>query len=327
MRFDVLILGSSAALPTADRFCSGQLLRAQSTQVLIDCGEGSLRQLQAAGASYGKISLILITHLHGDHYFGLPGLLTSLALNDRKKPLLIVSPPGLKEKVAPLLEMGKYELPFALEFQELDLPVDDEPLTGEWPRHLFDHGDLGISYFPLQHRIPTAGYLLEERRRQPNIRPEQLERFQIPFSKIKEIKAGASYETADGQIIPNEELVMAAPEPRSFAYCSDTRYFPELSNWVSQVDLLYHEATFLHEMQDRAIETKHTTALEAATLAKDAQVSKLIIGHFSSRYPKEEVLVTEARTVFPETVGARELERHAVAPRGRRSSDVAASEG
>lgn len=340
MRFELLVLGSSAALPTATRFCSGQLLRVQSTHVLIDCGEGALRQLQAAGAGYGRISLILITHLHGDHYFGLPGLLTSFSLNDRKKPLTIVSPPGLKERISPLIETQNYSMPFDIEFVELSLPTlqaksavsgeasdassnahqpEDEIAT--FPKFLFTHGGLSIRYFPLDHRVPTAGYLLTENQKQPNIIPAQIERYQIPYTKIRDIKAGADFETETGTIIPNDQLVTPAPEPRSFAYCSDTRYMPQLAEWVKGVDLLYHEATFLHDLIDRAEYTKHSTAREAAQIARDAQVGKLLIGHFSSRYTRSEVLVDEARAIFSETVAARELERHIVPARTRRSGD------
>ncbi|MEM6394998.1 MAG: ribonuclease Z [Bacteroidota bacterium] len=332
MRFELLVLGSSAALPTAERFCSGHLLRVASTHVLIDCGEGTLRQLQAAGAGYGRISLVLITHLHGDHYFGLPGLLTSFSLNDRKKPLTIVSPPGLKDRIAPLIETGNYSMPFDIDFIELALPQvgmfleDSDPRLSAsstkvgidtFPKSLFTHGDLNISYFPLEHRVPTAGYLLTETQKLPNIIPEQIARFQIPYTQIRDIKAGADFQTESGEVIPHEDLVTPAPEPRSFAYCSDTRYTPQLAEWVEGVDLLYHEATFLHELVDRAEYTKHSTAREAAQIAKAAQVGKLLIGHFSSRYPNSEILVDEARAVFPETFAARELERHVV-PRRKR---------
>lgn len=327
-------------MPTATRFCSGQLLRVQSTHVLIDCGEGSLRQLQAAGAGYGRISLILITHLHGDHYFGLPGLLTSFSLNDRKKPLTIVSPPGLKERIGPLIETQNYSMPFDIEFVELALPAleaqsaisaeDSEASSSThqpkeeadaFPKFLFTHSGLSIHYFPLDHRVPTAGYLLTEIQKQPNIIPEQIERHRIPYTKIRDIKAGADFETEAGETIPHDQLVTSAPEPRSFAYCSDTRYMPQLAEWVKGVDLLYHEATFLHELVERAEYTKHSTAREAAQIAREAQVGKLIIGHFSSRYTRSEVLVDEARTIFSETVAARELERHIVPARTRRSGD------
>ena len=313
MRFELIILGSNGAVPIPERHASSHLLRTEASDVLIDCGEGTQLQLQAAGHGLGRTDTVLITHLHGDHYFGLPGLLTSLSLQGRIMPLRIISPPGLRAKLTPLLELDRWRLPFPLTFEE-HAATDFGLLT--------TIGDLEVFSFPLRHRIATNGYLIREQRRPPNIRKDQLARYQIPWTAINDIKAGGDYISSDGQRIAHAELVSPAAPPRAYAYCSDTIYFGELADYVRGVDLLYHEATFLHDMADEARKKGHATAREAALTAQDAGVNQLILGHFSARYRSVEEHEREARTVFPNSYAGRDLHRYAVAYAGREESSA-----
>ncbi|MBB4077589.1 ribonuclease Z [Lewinella aquimaris] len=308
MRFEVSILGSNGAVPLAGRHSSAHFLSSEATDVLIDCGEGTQMRLQAAGHGLGRVEVILITHLHGDHFFGLPGLITSLALTGRTAPLRIVSPPGLREKIAPLLELDRWQLPFPLTFV---------PHAARAYGLLTTTGDLEIFSFPLRHRISTNGYLVRERAREPNILKEQVRALAIPWQEIADIKAGADYTTPDGRRVPNAELLAPASPPRSYAYCSDTVYFPELASYVRGVDLLYHEATFLHDMAEEAREKGHSTAHEAAVTARAAGAGTLILGHFSSRYPQVNDHEAEARAIFPQSYAARDLYRYGVPHVGR----------
>ena len=317
MRFDVTILGSSAALPTSTRNCSAQLLRTESESILIDCGEGTQSQILRVGESLASLDCILISHLHGDHYFGLPGLLTSLVLLNRQKTLTIISPPGLKARLAPILEWEEYEWSFEVHFLELPPDLLDYTAPPAKLEVFFLLKNLEILPFPLQHRLPTAGYLIRERQRLPNLRPEQIERFAIPVKQLKGIKEGLDFRRSDGSIVPHAELVRPAAPSRSYAYCSDTRFFPKIADYFQGVDLLYHEATFMQKLLDKAIATQHSTAEEAAKTARLANAKRLIIGHFSSRYPRVEALLDEARSIFPDTLAANELERHSIPLRKR----------
>ncbi|OAV44538.1 ribonuclease Z [Lewinella sp. 4G2] len=308
MKFEATILGTSGAVPAHGRFCSGVFFSVDGTDVLIDCGEGTQMQLQKAGFGMGKCTTILISHLHGDHYFGLPGLLSSLALNGRTQRLVIVSPLHLRPRINALFELDRYPMPYEVIFQTLEA-------TELTP--LFTVGDLEISAFPLQHRTPTNGYLIREKNRPANIRKEKITEFNIPWPAIGGIKAGDDFVSAVGQTIPNAELTVAAPPPRSFAYCSDTVYFPELAEYVSGVDLLYHEATFLADMEADALKKGHSTASQAAMTARDADAGQLIMGHFSSRYPGVREHEEEARLIFPNSYAARDLASYAVPFQGR----------
>ena len=271
--------------------------------MLIDCGEGTQIQLQKAGLGLGKCTTVLITHLHGDHYFGLPGLLSSLALSGRTAPLRVVSPLHLRPRINALFELDRYPMPYEVTF-------DTHEATGL--SHLFDVNDLEIHAFPLQHRTPTNGYLIRERKRPPNIIKEQLKTHAIPWQEINGIKSGADFQRADGKIIPNAELLKPGLPSRSFAYCSDTVYFPELSAYVRGVDLLYHEATFLHDMLEDATKKGHSTAKQAAQIAAEAGAGQLVLGHFSSRYPDVTQHEVEARATFPRAYAARDLCQYAV---------------
>lgn len=298
MRFQLTVLGTSAAVPTPQRFCSGLVLQTETTGVLVDCGEGTQLRLMDAGISMNKCKLILISHLHGDHYFGLPGLLSSLSLNGRTKPLSIVSPLHLRPRLEAMLELDRFDLSYELNFITFEATEFG---------HLMDIGDLEVHAFPLQHRVPTNGYLLREKARQANIRKEKIEEYEIPWPAIPAIKSGGDFTMPDGRLIPHAELTIPAAPPRSFAYCSDTVHFPELADYVRGVNLLYHEATFLHDMVDDALKKGHSTAHQAALTARDAGVGRLIMGHFSTRYESVQEHEAEARKVFPNADAARDL--------------------
>lgn len=309
MRFEITVLGTSGAVPSYGRHCSGILLRTDTTDVLIDCGEGTQMQLQAAGLGLGKCQTILITHLHGDHYFGLPGLISSLALNGRTTPLQIISPRHLRPRITALFELDRYPMPYELTFKTLEA-------TELTP--ILEIGDLEISAFPLRHRTPTNGYLIREKDRPANIIKTKIAEYQIPWQQIAGIKEGADFATQDGTVIPNMELVTPAAASRSFAYCSDTIYFEELAGYVAGADLLYHEATFLADMEADALKKGHSTAAQAARTAKDANAGQLILGHFSSRYPDVSGHELEARTIFPNSYAARDLMQFSAPYAGRR---------
>lgn len=303
MDFSLTILGTSAAVPAYGRFCSGQLFSTPRASFLIDCGEGTQMQLQKTGLGQNDIGVILISHLHGDHYFGLFGLLTSWALAKRSASLLIVSPPGLQQRVEAVLELEKYPLPFVIRFET----HEPKSLLPIWSSKYVD-----VFTFPLAHRIPTNGYLIREKQALPNMRAEAIQAYEIPYQAIPAIKAGGDFVGPDGLCIPHADLVFPPMPPRSYAHCSDTRYLPALATWLQGVDLLYHEATFLHEDLEQAIKTAHTTALEAAHLAVAAQVGTLVMGHFSARYPNITALEQEARRVFPKAYAAKELMRFVI---------------
>ena len=312
MRFEITVLGCNGALPGPRRHPSAHFFRSESTDILVDCGEGTQMRLQQAGLSMGRCELVLITHLHGDHYFGLPGLLTSLALNGRTQPLSIVSPPGLRQRIGPLLELDRYGLPFPLAFKES---------AAETFAHLTSMGDVEVYYFPLRHRIATNGYLIREKQREANMVKEAIDTYDIPWQAIAGIKGGNDFTTSDGRLIPHAELTVPAPPPRSYAYCSDTEYFPELAEWVRGVNLLYHEATFLHDMAAEARDRGHSTAREAAQIASAAMAERLILGHYSARYAHVDDHEREARALFPKSHAARDLYRYTVPYAGRQPTD------
>ncbi len=279
------------------------MLRTDTTDVLIDCAENTQRQLLKAGLGMGKVAHILITHLHGDHYFGLAPLLSSLSMQGRTSPLSITSPLHLRPRLEALLELDKYPLRF---------PINFHTVHSDGLFQLPDIGNLEVFTFPLKHRIETNGYLLQERVREANIRKEAIAEFDIPWPEIKKIKAGADYHLADGTMIPNAKLVTLPPPPRRYAHCSDTIHFPELADYIRGVDLLYHEATFLEDMAGDAAQKGHSTAKDAARTALAAQAGQLVLGHYSTRYESSADHEAEARTIFPNTAAADDLYRFSV---------------
>ncbi|MDR1864477.1 MAG: ribonuclease Z [Bacteroidales bacterium] len=311
MVFSVTILGSSAALPTSQRFSTSQLLQAGERSYLIDCAEGTQIQFRRFHLPFGNLKAIFISHLHGDHVFGLPGLLSSLNLLDRKEPLDIFGP-------APLEEWINGHLKF---FAPLSYPLHIHCATCTDMTAIYEDKRITVGCFPLQHRIPTWGYLFREKERPANIRKDMIRLYGIPLREIPAIKAGADYRMPDGKIIPNHLLAFPPVQPRSYAYCSDTVYLERLPAMLRNVHLLYHEATFANDQKLRSAETFHSTAEEAATIAKAANAGKLIIGHFSTRYDNLRPLLQEAQAIFKNTEAAEDGKTFEVKQPSRPTSD------
>ncbi|MCU4165034.1 ribonuclease Z [Carboxylicivirga caseinilyticus] len=287
--FSVTILGSNSALPTSDRYPTAQILRVSERFFLIDCGEGTQMQLRKNKINFSKIHHIFLSHLHGDHVFGLMGLISTFGLLGRNKKLTIHAHPDLKTLLKPHLDYFCEDLPFAIEFNDL---------TYDSSKVIYEDKKVTVESFPLSHRIPTCGFLFKEKEKEPNIRKEAIFKFNLGIADIVSIKNGNPYFDEDGREVNQKELIIPAPKARSYAFCSDTKYFRKIIPVIQGVDLLYHEATFLHELKSLAKSSSHTTAHQAATIAKDAAVGKLLIGHFSSRYFDLTPLKEEASAVF-----------------------------
>jgi ribonuclease Z len=290
--FELTILGSSAALPTSKRFPTAQLLHAGERFFLIDCGEGTQIRLRQYGLNPSRIHHILISHLHGDHIFGLFGLLSTLGMMGRKVPLYLYGPQAL-EGFLSYYSTFFGSLPFDLEFI---IPSENED-------YIFENDKLSIKAIPLKHRTPAYGYLFREKKKPLNVLKEQIQAHGIGLEDLVKVKRGEDFVSASGSIIPNNQLTLPPFHQRSYAYLSDTQFDPELSKMVKGVDLLFHEATFSEKDKKLAAQTQHSTAAEAATLAKMAGVKKLIIGHFSSRYKEPLLLENEAKEVFDNVTG------------------------
>ena len=296
--FETTILGSSAATPTSLRHTSAQLLKYHNLYFLIDCSEGCQMQLRRLRKPLMKINHIFISHLHGDHYLGLPGLLFSLHLLGREKELHVYAPPGLEEIISLQYKIAGLTPSFQIIYHDL---LEGEAIVYE-DRHLT------VETIEMDHRIPTFGFLFKEKIKERTIRKESLSKYRIPLSRRSGIKKGDDLITEDGTRIPNEEITLPPPPPRSYAFCSDTAYTESFIDQVRHTDLLYHEATFMHDKADIARQKLHSTTIEAATLAKKAGAGTLLIGHYSARYKELEDFRREAATVFPNTILAREGE-------------------
>ncbi len=292
MTFELTILGCSSAMPVHGRFMSAQVLNVNEKLFLIDCAEGTQIRLADFNISKNKIDNILISHLHGDHIFGLPGLIGSMSMLSRKKPLNIFGPPGLEHFLNTAFEISDSYTGFDLNIHTID--------TTKYTK-IYDDSNVEVYSFPLQHRIPTAGYKIVEKDRQRNIKPAAIEKYSLDFKQIQAAKAGDDVRLSNGQIIKNIELTKSPKKKRSFAYCSDTKYSESIIPYIKGIDLLYHEATYMKGLQDKARERYHSTTVDAATIAKKAGALKLIIGHYSSRYKDLEMLLEEAKSVFPNT--------------------------
>lgn len=297
MKFEVLILGSNSALPAHDRHPSAQLVNHNESLYLVDCGEGTQMQMSLYKVRRSKIDVVFISHLHGDHIFGLPGLLTSYILNGRRNPLKVIGPVGLQRFLDVTLNLGLTQLPYNLDIQEID---------GISYEKVFEDNLLEVYSIPLNHRVPTAGYKFVEKIKERHIIPDMIKKYGIPYENLFDVKKGLDTTSKDGKIVLNQ-LITTDPDPSySFAYCSDTAYLPELVPLVSEVDLLYHEATFMKVHSEQATKRFHSTTIEAAQIALDARVNKLLIGHFSSRYVELEDMIEECRSVFPNSFLAEE---------------------
>ncbi|WP_421943577.1 ribonuclease Z [Pedobacter sp.] len=290
MKFEVTILGSSSATPVFNRNPSAQLLNCNEKFYLIDCGEGTQQQLIKFNLKAARIDHIFISHLHGDHYFGLIGLLSSLHLNGRIKPMQIFGP-------KPLLEI--LEIQFKYSDTTLRYPIEFFPIDTDQPTQIFENSDLIVKTIILNHRIPTTGFVFQQKQRQRKLIKDKAE--EIPMAYYTALKKGIDVELPNGDIVKSEDYTTAADDPRCYAYCSDTLYDERYFESIKNCDTLYHEATFTHDLLDRANETHHTTALQAGEVAKINGAKKLIIGHFSSRYKTLQMLLEETQSVFENT--------------------------
>lgn len=288
--FSITILGNNSAVPAHSRHPTSQVLQTLDHTFLIDCGEGTQMQMEAYKIRRGKINHIFISHLHGDHYFGLIGLLTSLGLNHRTQELHIFSPAPLKEIIDLQLNLSHANLPYLLHFHNLE----NEEI-------IFEDKKIIVECFKVNHRIECWGFLFREKKNLRKIDAEKINRYKIPASFYESLHEGKDFITTNNEIIKNELLTTSAVPPKSYAYCADTGYFEPIIEKIKNVDLLYHESTYLDALEEKAVNRFHSTAKQAATIAKKAEVKKLLLGHFSSMYEKLDAFKNEACTIFENT--------------------------
>jgi len=284
------ILGCHSATPRWDANPTAQVLEVKGHLFLIDCAEGTQVQLRRFKVKFSRIKHIFISHLHGDHFFGLVGLISTFRLLGREADLHIYGPKGIKEAVLLQLKLGKSYTNYGLYFHELE---------SKDPQLLFEDHTITVTTIPLNHRIYTNGFLFREKADERGLDVDKARGLNVEMSYFRKIKEGEDAVTKDGTVIPNEEITFDPPPAKSYAYCSDTAYFPEIVPQIEKVTALYHEATFLDQHHDLATKTKHSTTKEAASIAKKANVGALILGHYSGRYGDLNVFKTEAEVIFP----------------------------
>lgn len=296
-KFEIDILGCGSATPTTRHNPSSQVINLRDKLFMIDCGEGTQLQLRRSKLRFGRLNRIFISHLHGDHCFGLIGLISTLGLLGRTGDLFIHSVPGLEEILRPEIDFFCKNNPFKVNI----LPFDPEQ-----SEIIYEDRSVTVKTIPLKHRVPCAGFLFREKQKEAHLIPDLIKFYNIPIKELPRIKQGADFVTEEGKVIPNARLTTPAEAARSYAYCSDTAYDERIASIIEGVDLLYHEATFADSDTSRARETGHSTARQAAQIAKLANVKKLMLGHFSARYPDNNILLNEAKEIFPETILANE---------------------
>jgi ribonuclease Z len=288
--FGVTILGNNSAIPAFDRHPTAQIVTLGEHIFLIDCGEGTQMQIARYKIKRSKINHIFISHLHGDHYFGLIGLITSMGLLGRENDLHLYAPKGLDQIIALQLQVAATTLPFTLHFH----PLQNEGI-------IVQHHKYTVECFATQHRIPCWGFIVREKKVPRKINKEKVLQYQIPTAYYESLKLGKDYETKEGHIIKNELVTFANTPSRSYAFCADTIFDESLINKVKNTTLLYHETTYLKNLEERAALRFHSTTTQAATIATKANVGKLLIGHFSSKYDVLDEFLIEAKDVFNNT--------------------------
>ncbi len=296
--FTVKILGCGSALPTAKHSASSQIVELRGKTFMIDCGEGTQVQLRRAHVHFNKIIAVFISHLHGDHCFGLLGMISTLGLLGRTSPLHVYAPAEFEQLFNMQLDMFCNRMDYKVVFHGVDTAVPDV---------IYDDRSLTVTTVPLNHRTNCCGFIFREKPSLPHIRRDMTDFYGIPQCYLNNIKNGADWTMPDGTVIPNSRLTAPADKPRAYAYCSDTKYIPALHEHLKDVDMLYHEATYCEEDAKRAELYYHSTARQAAQVAKDACAGRLILGHFSARYNNEEMLLKEACDVFPNSFLASEM--------------------
>ena len=298
MNFTLNVLGTASALPTTERYPSAQVLNVRGRLFMIDCGEGAQIQLRKAGISFLKIEHICLSHAHGDHIFGLFGLLSTMGMLGRTAPLSVYAPKSL----AATLEFFRSHFGEGLLYE-----INHVILEMSCPEVVYENRNVELLAFPLNHRVETFGFILREKMPQFNVHKDSIVKYGLSLSEIGTLKRGEDVIRED-MIIPNSEAAYLPFKPRSYAYCSDTAPFPELAQWVTGVNVLYHEATFPSEMEEMAKKTFHSTTHQAAQCARDAGVGRLLVGHYSSRFPSVEFYLDEMRSVFPESYLTKDMD-------------------
>lgn len=292
MSFKLTILGCNSALPTSERNPTAQVLEVRERFFLIDCGEGTQVQIRKNRIRLGKINHVFISHLHGDHFFGLFGLISTYSLLNRNTPLTIYSPPGLKALLMPVFRHLNDKLSYELIFKEINTSV---------PLMIYEDNLIEVSAIPMQHRITCYGYQFKEKQQLYNLKRNVVSDYQLSIKEIHQAREGLDIVRENGDTIPSQNLISGRKIPRSYVYYADTAFSDTWAEFIRGADLLYHEATFMQDKVHLAEATGHSTALQAASFAALAQVKKLVIGHFSSRYKELSDLLAEARAIFPET--------------------------
>ncbi len=291
------ILGSGSALPKKDFYQASQVLEFRNKQFMIDCGEGTQMRLKQYKVKTTRLNNIFISHLHGDHCFGLIGLISTMGMMGRTSDINIYSHPDLERILTPMLSFFCSDLPFSINFHSIPLYKSEM---------IYEDRTLKVITIPMKHRVPCCGFLFQEKQGERHIIKKMIDAYEVPLAFIKEIKAGADFVTSDGEIVPNNRLTTSPTATKSYAYCSDTAYSEKIIPYIEGVDCLYHESTFLEQDAARIKATLHSSALQAATIAKKAQVKKLILGHYSARYDNELPFLAEAKTVFENTYAAKD---------------------
>lgn len=286
------ILGSYSATPHTDKAPTAQLLETKGNRFLIDCGEGTQVRLRQHRVKFSQIKHIFISHLHGDHFYGLPGLISTFRLLGREAPLHVYGPKGIKEAILLLLKLADSWTNYPLHFHELD--AKESVL-------IYSDDEVEVHTIPLRHRIYTNGFLFKELSGLRKINKAAVDQYRIDMSQFHKLKQGYDAVDSQGNIISNAQLTTDPIAPKSYAFCSDTAYFSELAQLVEGVDVMYHESTFLDDREELAQKTFHSTAKQAARVANQADVGQLLLGHFSSRYKSLDPFLEEAKTIFENT--------------------------
>lgn len=299
MNFTLNVLGTASALPTTERYPSAQVLNVRGRLFMIDCGEAAQIQIRKAGISFLKIEHICLSHIHGDHIFGLFGLLSTMAMLGRTAPLNIYAPGNF----LPILEFFKSNFGEGILYE-----INYVALDVSEPTVIYESRTVELLAFPLNHRVETYGYIIREKMPQHNVHKEAIAKYNLTLLEIGTLKRGEDVVRADGEVIRNSEAAYIPYVPRSYAYCSDTAPFQELADWVRGVTVMYHESTFPAEMEEMAAKTYHSTTLQAAKTALDAGVGRLLVGHYSSRFPSVDFFLDEIRSIFPSAELAHDMD-------------------
>lgn len=296
--FRVHILGCGSALPTLHHFNAAQIVELRGKMFLVDCGDGTQIQLRRSRVRFTSVNHVFISHLHGDHCFGLMGIISTFGLLGRTAPLYIYAPAAL----GPILEM---QLKMFCSRNSYDVVF--KPLDTTQRQVVYEDRSLSVETIPLEHTMPCCGFLFKEKPTLPHIRRDMIDCYEIPISQINNIKNGMDWTTPDGEVIPNSRLTVPSAPVRSYAYCSDTRYMPTLYAQLQGVSTLYHESTYDSSNEKNAAKYYHSTAAQAAMVARDANAGKLVLGHYSSRYDDEKCLLEEAKAIFEKTILSNEM--------------------